>query len=299
MSTKNTIRRSYLIVKRALQGDYPNKRTLMSYLAQYDAKTSERTFQRDLYDIRSNFDIDILYDQEQMGYYINKDTAVDFDKLLYFIDLAEVSDISLSTIKNHKTQLQYISISPNPKVKGVEHIPYLLRAIQYCLEVEIEHYNYQTKTHKQYIIQPYLLKEFGGMWYVFGFVSSLGVYRTFGLDRFICLHVTECLFERKSDSPVQKFDQVYGLIYEPNNNPNASEELVQLRIAKSLIPYFQSLPLHATQSIENDILSLFVILNPELENKILSYGEHIEVLAPEALRTRIKSRISSALNLYL
>ena len=54
MPTKNTIRRDYLIIRRILQNDYPSKRTLLDYLKRYDTEIGERTFQRDLADIRSN-----------------------------------------------------------------------------------------------------------------------------------------------------------------------------------------------------------------------------------------------------
>ena len=68
MPTKNTIRRDYLIIRRILQNDYPSKRTLLDYLKRYDTEIGERTFQRDLADIRSNFDIEI--------YTINRKTAI-------------------------------------------------------------------------------------------------------------------------------------------------------------------------------------------------------------------------------
>jgi len=85
MPTKNTIRRNYLIIRRILQNDYPSKRTLLDYMKRYDVEIGERTFQRDLADIRSNFDIEIIYDEQKNGYYAQTDSTFDFDKLLYFI----------------------------------------------------------------------------------------------------------------------------------------------------------------------------------------------------------------------
>lgn len=82
MPTKNTIRRNYLIIRRILQNDYPSKRTLLDYMKRYDVEIGERTFQRDLADIRSNFDIEIIYDEQKNGYYAQTDSTFDFDKLL-------------------------------------------------------------------------------------------------------------------------------------------------------------------------------------------------------------------------
>lgn len=60
-------------------------------MKRYDVEIGERTFQRDLADIRSNFDIEIIYDEQKNGYYAQTDSTFDFDKLLYFIGLAESS----------------------------------------------------------------------------------------------------------------------------------------------------------------------------------------------------------------
>ncbi len=82
----------------------------------------------------------------------------------------------------------------------------------------------------------------------------------------------------------EKFNNVYGLVYEPDNNPNAPIEEVRLKVSPVMMPYIQSLPIHSSQSISGDTITLHLIINPELENKIMSYGEHIEVLSPPSLR---------------
>ena len=177
MPTKNTIRRNYLIIRRILQNDYPSKRTLLNYMKRYDVEIGERTFQRDLADIRSNFDIEIIYDEQKNGYYAQTDSTFDFDKLLYFIGLAESSDIILSTVKDRNKLLEYLSISPTPHAKGVENIGRLLQAIQSQMSIHFEHRNYQTGRLKEYTVFPYLLKEFEGMWYMFEHSNHSFVHR--------------------------------------------------------------------------------------------------------------------------
>ncbi len=300
MPTKNTIRRDYLIIRRILQNDYPSKHTLIDYLKRYDTEIGERTFQRDLADIRSNFDIEIVYDEQKNGYFAQTDSTLNFDKLLYFIGLAESSDIILSTIKDKNKLFQYLSISPNPHAKGVQNIGRLLQAIQNQMIIRFEHNNYQTGKSKEYVVSPYLLKEFDGMWYLFAFVDELEAFRTFGLDRIDNLIITDKQFQREKslEKTTEKFSQVYGLIYEPNNNPNAPIEEVELRVSDMMLHYLNALPLHHSQTIEKNILSLHLIINPELENKIISYGEHIEVLSPIHLRESIKQRLIKALSQY-
>ena len=46
------------------------------------------------------------------------------------------------------------------------------------------------------------------------------------------------------------------------------------------------------------IIQINVIPNKELEALILQYGNDVEVLSPESLRTRIKEKIQEMLNKY-
>ena len=193
-----------------------------------------------------------------------------------------------------------MSISPNPRAKGIENIGCLLQVIQNQMIVRFEHRNYQNGTSKDYTVSPYLLKEFEGMWYLFAFVDELKAFRTFGLDRIHNLIVTDEPFQREKvlEKVAEKFNQVYGLVYEPDNNSNTPIEEVKLKVSETMLHYLNALPLHHSQTINENILTLCLIINPELENKIIGYGEHIEVLSPIHLRERIKQRLLKALSQY-
>lgn len=300
MNNKNTIRRDYLIIRRIMKGDHPSASILLQYLERNDITITLRTLQRDMADIRSNFDIEVIYDGKKNGYYIDETCSMDMDKLLYFLGLAESSDVILSNIKDKQKLLKYLSISPNPHAKGVENIGILLQAVQQCTVININHLNYQTGEQTTYTVEPYLLKEFEGMWYLFAYCEDMGAFRTFGLDRIGQIQITDRTFQRKEEleRTAEKFDNVYGLVYEPDNNPNAPIEEVRLKVSSVMLPYIQSLPIHSSQSISGDTITLHLIINPELENKIMSYGEHIEVLSPPSLRNKIKERIMQSLTKY-
>lgn len=138
------------------------------------------------------------------------------------------------------------------------------------------------------------------MWYLFAFVDKLESFRTFGLDRIRNLVITDDVFQREPalEETAKRFDDVYGLVYEPDNNPTAPIEEVKLRVSSSMLPYLRSLPIHRSQVIEEDVITLHLIINPELKNRIMSYGEHIEVLSPVSLRESIKDRIQKMLSNY-
>lgn len=300
MATKNNIRRNYLIIKRIMRGDNPSIETIINYLEAHDCVITLRTIQRDIANIRADLGVDITYDGVNNGYYINPDGSFDLSKILYFINLSESSDIVLQSLKDKKDVLQYLSISPSTAFKGIGHIGSLLQAIRNNLVIEYQHLNYEKQTNKIYRAEPYLLKEFEGRWYLFAYIREKAAFRTFGLDRISDLIVTDAKFERerKLAETATKFENVYGLVYEPEQNTNAPIKEVRLRFSPLMINHLSALPLHRSQLIDGDIVTLNVIINPEIENKILSYGEHVEVLAPQSLRDKIKERLSEAFKKY-
>lgn len=300
MATKNNIRRNYLIIKRIMQGDTPSMEIIRKYLEAHDCLITPRTLQRDIASIRADLDVDVIYDSEKNGYYINSDSSLDLPKILYFINLSESSDIVLQSLKDKKDVLQYLSISPNTEFRGIEHLGTLLQAIRSNLVIQYQHLNYEKQTNKAYTAEPYLLKEFTGRWYLFAYIREKGAFRTFGLDRISELTVTDTQFERESQlaETASKFDNVFGLVYEPEQNINAPIEEVRLRFSPLMINHLSALPLHKSQQINEDVATLHIIINPEIENKILSFGEHVEVLSPESLREKIRQRLSETLKRY-
>lgn len=297
MATKNNIRRDYLIIKRILRGDFPSRETIMKAL---DTAITMRTFQRDIQDIQSNFDITIEYSPQKNGYSIDPDSCPDFDKLLYFLEVAESADMVLRNLIDKRRAFKYLSLSPSTQPKGTEQIKPLLAAIQQCKAVAFRHKKYGTEQTTDQSAHPYLLKEFEGRWYLFAYIEALGAFRTFGLDRISELTITETTFKREQRlaDTTQKFEQVYGLVYEPDQNPNAPVERVVLHTTDWVAQHLQALPLHPSQEVEGNEVSIRVIINPEIENKILSYGENVEVLQPDHLRQKIRHRLEKNLSRY-
>ena len=66
-----------------------------------------------------------------------------------------------------------------------------------------------------------------------------------------------------------------------------------MRFSTNRFPYVVSKPIHGSQktiSPNEGLISLDVIPNRELESIILSFGDDVEVLAPESLRRAIALR---------
>lgn len=301
MATKNTDRRDYLIIRRIMRNDYPPREVIIAYLEDNGCQNiTMRTFQRDLENIRSNYDLSIKYDTQKRGYYIDaEETTRDLGEVMRFIELAETADILNAPQKGSLSA--YLSFSPATTPKGTEHLRSLLSAAMNCFVVKFDHQKYDASESMSVVAEPYMLKEFDERWYLFAYVPAKGAFRTFGLDRIDSLIVTDIGFERLPErvQEAEKFNNVYGLVYMPNQNPDAPIETVRLRFAPFMIGHLSALPLHHSQTEDGNEVTLKVIINPELQNKIMSYGEHVEVLAPESLRQNIRKRHEEALKRYL
>ena len=92
MVNKNMLRRNYIIIRRIMRNDSPSKAKILQYLKNNDIDVNARTLERDINAIRYNLGVEIKYDNDKNGYFIDTESSDDFDKLLYFIGLAENAD---------------------------------------------------------------------------------------------------------------------------------------------------------------------------------------------------------------
>ncbi len=301
MATKNTDRRDYRIIRRIMRGDKPSQETIKKYL--YDNGCREidtRTFQRDLENIRSNFDLEIEYDRAANGYFINsKGSDPDIDQLLRFMELVETTDALGGAMQGKSSLAPFVSFASTAPPRGAEHLRGLLSAIMNGFAVEFDHTKHGATETTHRVVEPYMIKEFDERWHLFAWVPALGAFRTFGLDRISNLVVTAAHFDRlpEREREKERFNSVYGLTYMPDQK-NPPAETVRIECGASLLGHLESLPLHPSQTIDGNIVTLHLIINPELTNRIMSFGEHVRVLAPSSLRQTIRTRLEKTLSGY-
>lgn len=94
------------------------------------------------------------------------------------------------------------------------------------------------------------------------------------------------------------FKDVVGVTL-PEDHPIPEEVL--LRFEESRFPYVVNKPIHPSQETANEqehIIRLTVRPNKELEARIFSYGNQVEVLKPEWLRRQIAEKLQGILKKY-
>lgn len=299
MSKHGTIRRYTLEIEKIRKGQFPSFQEIKDFLFEHGFEMSDRTIQRDFEQIRFEFGIEIQYDRDKNGYYIDYENSLHISSFFRFLEIVNTAALLTESLLESKDSLQYISFDTGGGFKGIEHLKPLLEAIKDHRKITFTHFNFHTDTSRKYTIKPYLLKEYQNRWYVVGIIGGLNEFRTFGIDRIENLNIqTETFKPNKKLNPNEMFDQIIGLVY--------SENVVQ-KIVLSFTPtqgkYIKTLPLHTSQTLLIDDekecrISLLVVPNYELTQQILKYGETVKVIEPVWLVNEIKEILKRTLKKY-
>jgi predicted DNA-binding transcriptional regulator YafY len=298
MSAQGTIRRYTLEIEKISSYRYPSFQVLQNFLHDHGLEISKRTLQRDIEDIRYEFGVDIKYDRNKRGYYIDIENSPEFDTLLHFLELVNTADIISESISESKKALKYISFEGNGSFKGTEYLRDLLYAILNQRKIAFLHKSFTAEAPKERVLYPYLLKEYQNRWYIVGFLPN-DEFRIFGIDRIETLKVTTETFKHKARFNANDlFDNTIGV----STDGSRPSEVI-LNFSAKQAKYIQTLPLHPSQMIVKETrqsvtVSLSLVINLELVQKILSFGDKVKVISPQRLRFHVTQTLRNTLAQY-
>ena len=181
-----------------------------------------------------------------------------------------------------------ISMDGNAFATGIEHLSPLFNAILNKTPLNVQ---YKTFDGKQYNweIHPYHIKQYNNRWFLIGLNNDEYQNITnLALDRIV--HFEQSTTPFIENTIIEDFDDYFFDIVGVSFPPEGKVEKVLLQFAPGRFPYIVSKPIHGSQktiSPKEGLISLDVIPNRELESIILSFGDDVEVLAPEPLRRAI------------
>ncbi len=299
MSKHSTIRRYSLIMEKIGRQLYPSFEEIREFMHKHGFELSDRTIQRDVEQVRNDFGIEILYDRQRNGYYVDNHSSPSMDNFLRFLEIANTAELIIESFKEGKDAIEYFDFESKGKLKGIEYIKPLLFAIRNHRKITITHERYSTGLKTNYNILPYMLKEYMYRWYLIGFVSRKGQFRTFGIDRIVDLDVSEQTFDPAlQNDPRVLFANTVGLTYSIN-------ELTEVILSFTPFQgkYIKALPLHHNQEIitDNDEelrVKMHIIPNIEFKQRILMLGEAVRVLKPGWLVEEIKDSLQASMRRY-
>lgn len=184
--------------------------------------------------------------------------------------------------------------------QGLQWLDMLYRACRDRRCVQLDYHPFDTPEgypHRR-IVSPHLLKEYNNRWFLFAHDHRRHGIRTYALDRIqkAAYYPMADYVDNPRFEPDTYFQHTIGV----SRTPTDEAQTVRLRAAPRQARYISTKPLHHTQrklKTEADgkvVFAYQLTLNTELENVLLSFGEWIEVLAPDSLRQAIAQRLRRA-----
>ena len=135
------------------------------------------------------------------------------------------------------------------------------------------------------------MKQFNDRWYLIAQAVGYDTFGHYALDRIEEFEEISLPYKESDVDFEEYFDDVIGVTV-----PDVESEDIVIKVTGKRYNYIRTKPLHLSQRIIEEaedyaIISINVKVNKELESLILSYGDDIEVLAPDSFRTRIADKI--------
>lgn len=296
MSQIKSIERLSFILNYVQNHPYCSLQEIMDNLSNKDHYPTERTMQRDLKTIREMCFIEIKYSRIENGYFIDKDSELDFNEWMQLFEVFNRANVINEILLKNPGSIEYIDFD-KPVLNSEEQLfPSILNAIVERRKISFQYLRYWEDEAEIIELEPQLLKEYLNRWYIVG-TNQHDEFRSYGLERILEFKVTAKTFRPKVKNPKKLFSEVIGLYSE-----NEREKVV-LSYQAFQGKYIKSQPLHPTQKIlidnEHELrIELYLRPNYELEEQILKQGERVKVIEPNWLRERLKERILEAIENY-
>lgn len=295
------------------------------------ASVSERTIDKDLNEMRFNESLGyfapIIFDRKTKGYsYEDPNYSIDaipigksdlnaiefaaeilgqYKNVNILNEFKGAVDKIVDTVKvqrmlfDEPTLQGSVQLDNMDYIPGSEHLNNLIECIKSKYVCDLSYKKFGSEESKQYLFEPFILKEYNGLWYVTGKFQEKDSIRTFALDRITDINVTEVFF--KTDTSFDKeiyYNNVYGVTHNQTN-----PEQIVIKTDLGAARYLEIKPIHKSQKEvrrNNDFVwfELTLVLNIELETKLMSLGNGCTIESPSILRDSIKQRLEKALTNY-
>lgn len=197
-----------------------------------------------------------------------------------------------------KNEVPVIGYQKNPFLKGIENLSVIYNYIvnQQVLKITYEHF---VKGKMVHVVHPYYLKEYNNRWFLFGITEQKRDFLiSLPLDRMVDIEPMHIEYiPNKNFNFEEYFEDVIGVSVPMSGTPDK----VVLKFEKSRFPYVETKPLHPSQRIidkDECIVQIEVHQNSELNSLIFSFGDQVEVLAPDSLRNQFKAKINKLSEKY-
>ncbi|MCD8303481.1 MAG: WYL domain-containing protein [Prevotellaceae bacterium] len=205
-------------------------------------------------------------------------------------------------LQAQRSNRQVVFIETSSRLRGIHFLAPLYEHIRRQEQVVISYHSFRSAKESVFSLSPYLLNEYNNRWFLVAYSKQKHNIMTLALDRMLSVKKDEKgeYTENTFFVPEQYLGEMIGI----TRNLLSKPERVVLRFDADQAPYVLTKPMHQSQQLERReedggiTVTLDVILNLELESKILAFAGHVEVLYPRLLRSRIARHLIAAAARY-
>lgn len=249
---------------------------------------SERQFHRYTDAVEELFDIEIKYSRSQRGYIVADREGINNMGMRKWL----IQTFSVNNILHESQKLKNRILLENVP-SGQEHLTTIVDAMRESVALSMTYLSFSKSKPSSFEVEPYCVKLFEQRWYMLGKSEGYDELRIYALDRIKALDTTDHKFKLPKKFNAEKFfADHYGIII---GDKDYDIEPVALKVDSWQSKYLRTLPLHYTQiEVErNEKYSIFEYrLCPsfDFQQKLLSMGDSVSVLAPVQLKDILRNK---------
>ena len=247
---------------------------------------SERQFHRYTDAVEELFDIEIKYSRTQRGYVVaDREGIYNMGMRKWLIQTFSVNNIL------HESQDLKNRILLENVPSGQQYLTTIVDAMRESVALSMTYHSFHREEPSIFEVEQ--------RWYMLGKSEGYDEPRIYALDRIKALEPTERKFKLPKKFDAAKFfEDYYGIII---GDEDFDVEPVALKVDSWQSKYLRTLPLHHTQvEVErNENYSIFEYrLCPsfDFQQKLLSMGDSVEVLAPVLLKDILRTKAEKTAN---
>lgn len=255
---------------------------------------AERTFHNHRLAIEETFGIEIKCDRT-LGYYIANGEDLEGDGIRQWLLESLSLSNTLNETKDMRDRILFERIPSSQRWLSI-----LVNAMRDGKAVEMTYQSFNRTEPNTFTAHPWCLKLFRQRWYVLAKSDNYDNPRVYSLDRIHDVKSSKVKLRIPSKfSASEFFANYFGIIVGDNCKPST----VEVRVRADQVKYFESLPLHSTQTAiettpQYTVYRYHMVPTFDFKQELLGRGPTVKVLSPEWFRDEIAEDIKEMAKQY-
>ncbi len=224
----------------------------------------------------------------------------DFGQFAEMADVVSRLQDKLAISRNNRKPI--IHFDSVPDLKGIRLLNPLYNYIAHKQTLRIVYQSFSARQPSEYIICPYLLKEFRNRWFLFCSKASNLMMFNLALDRIQSVEPVDVPFRENPDfDPEHFFDDVIGV----SKNIGGKPRTIKFWASREQSKYIKTKPIHRSQQLMKEnpedgscVFRIDVVFNIEMYSVFMSYGPGVRILYPQSAVKYMRDKLGEALDQY-